>query len=387
MHAIKRGLAFLTAILFSCSWAAGAKAAAVQGIPAGQGVFLYPGHAEFAQGSTLKLYAYAVPEEQAAAFTWETSNPEVAGVDSNGIITAHAQGEAAITASLARDPAQKAVCTIRVKEEGSTLLYGAAPSDPPDDPPAGPGEGFTAPSGEELPGDEEAGENPPAEESGEQGESQEAEDNIPVEHDDSIPVEVIPSIDEFIWTIQIDDVYDWQSTQGGFVMHVLNRLQFKGVKHGGKTPFGEYKCTGNLEVGYPEGELDAYLSDSEVVAKTKFNPTGIINEFVCQVKPMDAGALYPNSSDPLLKTILKANYTGMAIGEIALETAGGGQITLTGKDGTVTGTHKLSLTAVFPYKLRIGKSGFVTLSYETKAKENGIFTFKGKLFKTPIRPE
>ncbi len=90
--------------------------------------------------------------------------------------------------------------------------------------------------------------------------------------------------------------------------------------------------------------IDEFLSDSDVVAKTKSNTTGTINEFVIQVQPMDAGALYPNAGDPLLKTILKINYTGMSIGEIALETVGGGQVTLTGKDGTVTGTHKLSLT-------------------------------------------
>ncbi len=383
MYAIRKGLAALLAIFFACPWAVGAGPAALASAQAGQGIFLYPGYAELSAGSTLRLYAYTLKEEGNTAFTWATSDPKVAGVDPDGTITANAQGEAVIMVSLALDPAQKAACTVSVKEDGPTLLYGTAPSDPPADPEEGP----TAPSGEEQPGDGEAGDEPLAEESGEQSSSQDADDNIPVEYDDSIPVEVIRSIDEFIWTIQIDDVYDWQSTQGSFVMHVLNRLKFKGVKHGGKTPFGEYKCTGSLEIGYPEGEIDEFLSDSDVVAKTKFNPTSTINEFVCQVKPMDAGALYPNSSDPLLKTILKNNYAGMAIGEIVLETVGGGQITLTGKDITTSSSHKLSLTTAFPYKLRVSKSGLVTLAYETKATENGIFLFKGKLFKTPIRPE
>ena len=199
-------------------------------------------------------------------------------------------------------------------------------------------------------------------------------------------VEVIPSIDEFIWTIKIDSIYDWQSTQGSMVMHVLNRLQLTGVKHGGKTPFGEYQCKGGLQVDYPEGDIDAYIAP-DGSAKSSFNPTGIVEDFVCVVKPLNANALYPNPEDAELRAILRANYTGTASGEIVLRTAGGGAVTITDKDGSVTGTHKLNLSTTFPYRLRIGKSGTVFFSYVTKAKENNVFFFTGKLYKTPIIPK
>jgi hypothetical protein len=44
-------------------------------------------------------------------------------------------------------------------------------------------------------------------------------------------------------------------------------------------------------------------------------------------------------------------------------------------------------TAEIPYKLRISKSGVAVLTYETKATQNNIYTFKGQLYRTPIIPK
>ena len=182
------------------------------------GIGIYPGYTELAVGSTLKLYAYAVPDDPNADFTWETSDAGIAEVAQDGSVTAKAQGEVVVTASLRQSPDAKAACTVSVKQEGPTYLYNGPPSDPPEDPPDGPGK----PGSDDGTGEGESGDG--LGEIDGQGDLHD-EGDIPIEYDDSIPVEVIPSIDEFIWTIKIDDIFDGQSTQGDFEQHALNRLQ------------------------------------------------------------------------------------------------------------------------------------------------------------------
>lgn len=381
---IRKRLGILLLALLLCPFAGGtAQPVEGGGSPTDPGIHLYPGHAELAQGASLKLYAYTLPEDPNAAFLWESSDPAVAGVDQGGRIMAQAPGEAAITVSLGQAPGQKAVCTVSVREEGMTLLYNNTPAEPPPLPPEGPG----GPVGDGDSQEEGGAEEGPSEEAQGQEGSQEEGGDIPVEYGEPIPVEIIPSIDEFIWTIKIDDTYDWQSTQGGMVMHVLNRLQFTGVKHGGKTPFGEYQCKGGVQADYPEAEIDAYIAPSGGSAKSQFNPTSVIEDFVCVVKPIKPEAIYPKPEDAELRAILRDNYTGTADGEVVLKTAGGGTVTITGQDITVTGNHQMNLAPAFPYRLRIGKSGRVFFSYVTKATQNNIFFFTGKLYKTPIIPK
>ena len=110
-------------------------------------------------------------------------------------------------------------------------------------------------------------------------------------------------------------------------MHVLNRLQLTGVKHGGKTPFGEYQFMGGIKVDYPEGDIDAYIAPEGGSAKSQFNPTSVLEDFVCVVKPINPDAIYPNPEDAELRAILRDNYSGMASGEIILNTTGGAQVT------------------------------------------------------------
>ena len=378
MNFMQKMLGLFLAAMLICPFAA------IEAQVGGDGglIYLYPGHVELAMGAALKLYAYTMPEDVDATFIWESSDTGIVGVEQDGTIAAKASGEAVITASLQQAPAQKAACTVNVKEDGPTLLYNRTPSDPPVVP-----DDFEGPSGDDGSDDDGSGDDPTQAEFEAQDAPQDGADEIPVEYDESIPVEVIPTIDKFIWTIKIDDTYDWQSTQGSLIMHVLNRMQLTGVKHGGKTPFGEYQCKGGLQVDYPEADIDAYIAPEGGSAKSQFNPTGILSDFICSVKPIDPGAIYPKPEDAELRTILRDNYSGMASGEIVLNATGGGEVTLTDKDGTVTGTHKISLAANFPYWLRILKNGTVFFSYVTKAKENGTFRFKGKLYKTPIVPE
>jgi hypothetical protein len=102
---------------------------------------------------------------------------------------------------------------------------------------------------------------------------------------------------------------------------------------------------------------------------------------------MDAGALYPGSSDPAFQRLMRANYTAMAAGEITMHLSGSGTATFTDKEGTSTASEGQSLSAGFPYKLRISKGGVVVLTYETKATQNNIYTFKGQLYRKPIIPK
>ncbi len=381
---MRKWLAILLITLLACPIAGGAaQPGGDDGAQSGQGIFLYPGHVELAEGASLKLYAYTMPDDPAAAFVWESSESRIVEVGQDGTITAKAPGEAVITVTLQQAPEQKAACTVSVKEEGPTLLYNKTPSEPPVVPPDGP----EGPSGGDGADDDDAGDDSSQPEAEEQDTPQDGSEDIPIEYDESIPVEVVPTIDEFVWTIKIDYTYDWQSTQGSLVMHVLNRLQLTGVKHGGKTPFGEYQFKGGIQVDYPEGDIDAYIAPEGGSAKSQFNPTSVLEDFGCVVKPINPDAIYPKPEDAELRTILRDNYSGMASGEIILNTTDGGKVTLTGKDGTTTGTHNMNLATTFPYRLRILKNGTVYFSYVTKAKENNIFLFKGKLYKTPIVPK
>ncbi|HML47299.1 MAG TPA: Ig-like domain-containing protein [Clostridia bacterium] len=381
MNSLRKLLALLLIAVLACP-PLNALAVGGEGTQSDPKINLYPGHVDLAKGASLKLYAYTTPDNPNAAFAWETSDASIVDVGQDGTITANSPGEATIAVSLRQASDQNAACTVSVREEGITLLYHTMPSDPPIVP-----DGPEGPSGD--PGSEDDGSGDDSQQADPDGQEALSDEGgeIPVEYDASIPVEVIPSIDEFIWTIKIDDTYDWQSTQGSLVLHVLNRLQLTAVKKGGKTPFGEYQCKGGLQVDYPEADIDAYIAPEGGSAKSQFNPTNVLNDFVCSVKPINPGALYPNPEDAELRTILRDNYTGMASGEIVLSATGGGSVTLTDKDGTVTGTHKMNLSATFPYRLRILKNGTVYFSYVTKAKENNTFRFKGKLYKTPIVPK
>ena len=79
-------------------------------------VSIDPSSADLNVGDTQQLSATVLPENLSdRSVTWSSSNPEVASVDANGLVTAKAKGEATITAT-ASDGNTKAECVVTVKD-------------------------------------------------------------------------------------------------------------------------------------------------------------------------------------------------------------------------------------------------------------------------------
>jgi len=135
---------------------------------------------------------------------------------------------------------------------------------------------------------------------------------------------------------------------------------------GGKTPYGKYRCEAALDVDYPEGDIDTYLSSPESILNSQFNPLYTIKPFVLKLMPMDANKLYPDPGDYVLKNIARANYKSMAFGEITQYLSGSTSGTITTPKEVISGAKSHSGAAVFPYKLKITKDGYVHFTYETK---------------------
>lgn len=101
----------------------------VRVIAAPQKITLSQTSVSLMQGKTLKLKAAAAPAEAAGAdIQWTSSNEKVASVDSNGNVTALAQGTAVITA--AAENGVKASCAVKsymqYKISGKTLTISSA---------------------------------------------------------------------------------------------------------------------------------------------------------------------------------------------------------------------------------------------------------------------
>lgn len=90
------------------------------------------GTLELSPGERGSIPLYGLPSDDPSAVQWESSDPAVASVDSNGLVTAKASGSAQITAS---HGASSAVMTVRVLESGSPEAVpdsdsSAAPEEP-----------------------------------------------------------------------------------------------------------------------------------------------------------------------------------------------------------------------------------------------------------------
>ena len=70
---------------------------------------------ELAVNETGQLTATVEPANADQEVLWSSSNPSVASVSSSGVVTAHAAGEATITATSKTDSSKKASCTVTVK--------------------------------------------------------------------------------------------------------------------------------------------------------------------------------------------------------------------------------------------------------------------------------
>lgn len=79
--------------------------------------------ATLTEGDTFQLEATVSPEDATdSSLTWSSSNPSVATVDANGLVTAVAEGQATITAKTNDGSGKKATCTITV--EKAVVLVG-----------------------------------------------------------------------------------------------------------------------------------------------------------------------------------------------------------------------------------------------------------------------
>ena len=79
-----------------------------------QKITLSQAQTECTAGETLQLEATATPASIADQVLWSTSNPTVATVDANGLVTTHSKGVCRIYATLASEPAVYASCQIEV---------------------------------------------------------------------------------------------------------------------------------------------------------------------------------------------------------------------------------------------------------------------------------
>lgn len=88
-----------------------------------ESVTLNEADVDMLMGGTLQLTATVVSNDpNSTAVTWTSSNPAVATVDNNGLITAVAPGEAVITATLGMGRAQ-ATCEVEVDAENMLLVF------------------------------------------------------------------------------------------------------------------------------------------------------------------------------------------------------------------------------------------------------------------------
>ena len=76
------------------------------------GVSVYPAEIQLAPGAVRQLEATVTPDSADQTVKWESSDPSVAAVDDNGLVTAKAAGEAAITATAGN---YKAKCVVTVE--------------------------------------------------------------------------------------------------------------------------------------------------------------------------------------------------------------------------------------------------------------------------------
>lgn len=84
--------------------------------PAPTSVSVSPATATKAPAETQQLTATVLPAEANQEVTWESDDEEVATVDSDGLVTAVAVGEATITATTASGPIKTDTCVITVSE-------------------------------------------------------------------------------------------------------------------------------------------------------------------------------------------------------------------------------------------------------------------------------
>jgi predicted small lipoprotein YifL len=378
-------------------------------------ISLYPGYIEIAKGSKVKL----TPQRTLAGanvgeLLWTSENPEIASVSAEGIVVAIKEGDTAIEAALKENRTKKAACAVHVNADGSTLAYAEIPQQPSET-------------------------TEPPEDGKDGGKAEDREGEVPAEYEKSsdIPVEIIPSLDEFVWTIRIDDTCrKTLSTELGDIKADY-RLKLTAVKNGGKTADGRYKCTAVQEVKIDSSDMDQktesesggkVTSDNTVKTQVKdctfelvqYNSsdyssygakkentpaqpvptqdkapampslpplpplTGNKVADLPELPPLPAPTSAKQLDMPKLSPLIPLSK--MALGSMTFSTdaAFGRTVTTDEGSGTGKGTVNKKNNAV-PFKIGVYKNGYVELSLINNSSM-GSLQFTGRISKKPIRP-
>ncbi len=214
---------------------------AAQGGASEKGITLYPGYMEIAKGSMVKLSPQIASNgANNSQLKWASENPDIASVAADGVVTAVKEGDTVIDVMLNQKEQQKASCSVHVKTDGSTLVYANIPKKSSDSTSSSDNNSVGKNSGTD---------------------SDKADDiygGVPVEYPKSqkIPVEVNPKLDQFVWTITIDDSCEKTLTTKMGSIKASYKLKLKAVKNGGKTADGQYKCSATQQVKINSSDMD-----------------------------------------------------------------------------------------------------------------------------------
>lgn len=330
-------------------------------------ISLYPGYMEIAKGSKVRLAPKLTPvSTNVNELQWASGNSEIASVSTDGTVTAIKEGDTVIDVVLKGNSTKKASCTVYVKADGSTLVYTGIPQKPLE---------TAKPSVDKNDG----------------GIDEVSDGEVPIEYEKSpdIPVEVIPTLDEFVWSIRIDDICRKSlNTELGDIKAAYH-LKLSAVKSGGKTADGQYKCTAIQEVKIDSSDMDQKI-ESEIGGAVKSD-----NSVKTELKDCTFDLVRYNSSDYSSYGIKKGElptllplipFAGMALGNMNFSNNATFGRSVTTGEGSGTGKGSVSKqNQAVPFKIGVGKDGSVEL-YVMGSGSMGPLQFKGCISKKPIQP-
>lgn len=378
---------------------------------------IYPVMVELPIGETLLLKIQTASDgREDMDVEWVSSDYQIASVSEDGYVTAIAEGETVVEASLVKNKKQKSTCRVVVVEDGPILLFsvdekefenngsnstsesqgGSQTQSPP---------GIGTPQGDTVPPE------PPdtPDDSQSEGEQEGTETDIPVEHNPEIdiPVEHDPRIDEFIWTIRVNDTVEKEIKDLGVPLKIIYKLKLNAVKKGGKTSKGTYKGTATLEMKIDDSELSKEIMEKSegTIIKFLLNIGGTYNadNLSIQVESynnkeyLDFGKrsannpgdtitivpLVPKDTNPEIVQLVP--IFSMALGEVSFE--GSGVFGASSLDIAGIGIdmdEQLGSSVASPYKMSILRGGRIHFQI-LNSGINGIFS--GRLSKQPIVPK
>jgi hypothetical protein len=361
---VQASLAVLVAILIFC-------AAGDVGLAK---LRIFPALVELPIGASVSLHVSdASGTVRSSELQWVSDNPQIVTVSPGGYITALSVGETSVEVFSVRDSSQRAFCRVVVVEAGPTLLY---PTDPQPTPPDAPD--FPPDTPPDAPSDQ------PFDIAG--------DDEIPVEHDSDLdlPVERLPEIDEFIWTIRVHDSITQDASDPDFPIKLVYTLDLQAVKVGGRTSRGEYEGTATFKFEADTSELSEQILGAAggylVKLLVQIGGQYQADDLSIQVEAYDRNKYTDFASKPGEPGIVPlVKYAGMALGSarfVGFGTAGGSSLDASGVGINLQGP---TMTSGGPinFKLTIGSSGNVQINLVDLGLRR---QFSGQLSRKPIVP-